>query len=71
MVPCPVGYGQPDIGLITSPELTLRDSMPFNSVAVDDIAWIKGIPYPRDVQFRQKLSEIDLKSLAGIPLYNL
>lgn len=53
MVPCPVGYGQPDIGLITSPELTLRDSMPFNSVAVDDIAWIKGIPYPRDVQFRQ------------------
>jgi outer membrane protein TolC len=24
-----------------------------------------------DVQFRQKLAEIDLKSLAGIPLYNL
>ena len=27
--------------------------MPLNSVAVEDVAWIKGIPYPRDVHFRQ------------------
>ena len=27
--------------------------MHLNSVAVDDIAWIKGIPYPSDVHFRQ------------------
>jgi hypothetical protein len=27
--------------------------MQLNSVAVEDVAWIKGIPYPRDVHFRQ------------------
>jgi len=27
--------------------------MHLNSVAVEDVAWIKGIPYPRGVQFRQ------------------
>jgi hypothetical protein len=27
--------------------------MDLNSVAVEDVAWIKGIPYPRDVHFRQ------------------